>query len=464
MNALGVRKMLQHRFHTAFGLVILAVIFATGCNENGVVARIIGISLNPPSPVGVNTDIHLTATAEGSGLVYQWQVNKGLLREMDKSAQAVGMPKIAVTDPGQDDIGKILETIDMPFDSIGLDDLRNASILDNYDAVFINSSDDISVASSDIILSTWVSSGGALYLSGKGAEYMKFLWPGKITFAEPDSYIGSANSAGEFVNAEIMDESSAISLSYTDVELGYHQSGWAPIVDVENGSRIIAKADASGIVPLQAIDNLPIGEDFSSMPVALAFHQGKGMVFYTNFHYQSGITGVEGKFLKYFVALLATFPMENENHGLVDVGGYILEGDLLGFLNQDGQVNFDLNLPSLDGVYLVFNAPDGIFKLVVDGPNDAAADVSGMPPLTASFPDPSGGAWHFETKCTDDESNPVLPFLMTLGTMNSLMQLQTSIPEAIWRTPSKPGDYTLNLKVIDDHYRTDEMSILVTVE
>jgi len=450
---------------TSLAVIGILILLTSGCSKSIDAPRIKDIVLDPPGPVAPNTDVRVTADVEGGNLTYHWSVSGGYARKLEAhQAQKAELPKVAVTKAGYDDVGEVLDDFDFPYYNLSLNSMGNSGVLSQFDAIFINSSLEISVAGSELALKSWVEDGGALYLSGTAYDYLPKLWPDIVTFPEPEPYVGSANTYGEVISAQILDKATAAALGITTLNVEYPDYPWPPVIDTKYPARVIATADASDVVDISAITNLPPGEDFSSMPISIFFPYGDGMVLFTNKHYQDGLAAFDLGLVQYMVASVAIFPIAKTSHTLIDMGGYFPATDYVGFISEGVERKYAFDLAGAGDVYIVLNAPDGEFDFKVDGPEDSDADVTGTAPISMAFPGVTDGKWTIKIKANDTGDFDHLPYALSIGKRTSSEELVTDVPEVIWRVPFEPDIYTIRLNIIDDYFREDEFTVGVQVK
>jgi len=452
---------------TAVIVIILVLLpgiyFMTGCSEDEGSPTILAINFDPESPVEPNTDVHITAEVEGSNLTYYWSVTDGIVREINHSAQGDDL-SIAVTDADLDDMGDVLDGLGFEYETIDHETLGNPIAIADYDAIYINSSDDISVVTSDLAIRSWVQAGGSLYASGKACEYMTYLWPEIVTFAEPDPYVGKPNTTSDWMDAEILSDSAAFNLGFDELILTYPEYAWPPIVDVDISTSIIVRADASSVVATELITNLPFGEDFDRMPSAVSFEYGDGFVLYTNHHLTSGMDIEERDLLDYLATVVLVQPLTQLAHTLLDMAGYFPYADYVGIVEEDVEMELEFDIEGIDDIYVVINGLDGSFDVTVEGPGDAFKEASGSIPMSMAFPSIEDGTWTVTFTATDTKGIDNMPYVIAIGERSESGDLVTTVPEVIWRTPFAPGTYAVTLKVQDEQFRGDQWAVGIEVE
>jgi len=436
-----------------------------GCSNRADAPKILDMTFVPQSPVPTNTDVHVTAQVEGSNLSYNWKITGGILREVQMhSGQLTPEETVAVTESGQDNVGAIIGPLGYTFLTVSPNALHDIVTHPAIEAVFINSSDSLSVTADDIAIRDWVEGGGALYASGRAAEYVRTLWPNRITFPKPDPYAGSANPADDLIQACIVDDPAQQSLGFDSLDLTYPSYSWPPVIATGGATTPIITADASSVVNIDLIENLPPGEDFEHMPVAMYFAHGDGIVVFTSFHYQPGLSSAETALLDYLAALVVMHPLKLRSHDMADMAGYFPYMDFVGLTTTDRQADFSFEIAGADDVFLILNARMGALDFSVTGPGDLHQDVSGPAPITMAFPNVADGEWSVSVKAISMSVAEVLPFVLSVAARSKDLQLVTSVPEVIWRTPMDAGTYTITLRAIDDRYRVDEMIVGIKVE
>ncbi len=448
-------------------ILIAGLIIAVlgGCTDGESVIRINEIYTDSSSPFARNSDVLLTADVEGDVIQYRWTITAGMLREAGAhSGQAVDFPRIAVTPDGYDDIGSVLLEAGLTYEEISLDTIENPLLMKPYDVVFINSSEDIELEGGEVVLSSWVYKGGALYLSGTGAELLSALWPETVKFPKPDPYVVSTGAQGEIIQAQIHDLSCTTALGITSMGIEYQSDDWAPIIGMSASVDVLVSADVTSFLPPALIDLLPPTIQPSELPVSVEFPYGDGLVIYTSFHARENQTDSERGLLECYAAKLAAHPLTVETYGLINNAGFFHYADYAGLYSEDETASYVLQMSDIDDIYFILHAPDGVLELEIDGPGDADANVSGPAPLTSVFQDVSDGVWTISFSVLDSDGRAVLPCMLTIGTLSETLQLISDKPSAIWRTPFEPGEYWITLRILDAGFAMDEMVLIIDVE
>ncbi len=443
--------------------LVPGIFYLTGCSEDEGSPRILSINFDPEGPVSPNTDVHVTADVEGANLTYYWSVTDGIVREIAHSAQAEDLT-LAVTDADLDDIGHTLDGLGFEYETIDLETLGNPFAIADYDAIYINSSDDISVVASDLAIRSWVQDGGSLYASGKACEYLIEFWPDVITFAEPDPYVGRPNTTSDWMFADIVSDSAAFNLGFDELILTYPEYAWPPIVDLDISTSTYVRANASSVVAIELITNLPVGEDFELMPTAVSFEYGDGFVLYTNHHLTSGMDIEEEELLDYLATVVIAHPIVRTAHTLINMAGYFPYADYVGSVMEDVEMELVFTVMEVEDIYIVINALDGTFAVTVDGPGDILQDVEGSIPMSMAFPGVEDGTWTITFTATDTKGIDRMPFVVSIGERSEKGQIVTTVPEVIWRTPFVPDTYAITLEVQDEQFRGDKWTIGIEVE
>jgi hypothetical protein len=455
------------RFATRTAIIFscIAVILIMGCQGDPDAPRILDITFDPEGPVPTNSDVTVTADVTGGGLTYHWSVSGGIIRETQShSPQAASDAEIMVTDAGDDDIGQVLDELGYEWTEEPLDTLGDEAALSDYDCVFVNSSLHLSVTNDEFALRRWVDDGGTLYASGRASELVDLLWPGKIVFPEPDPYVGSANPGSDFISAWVTDDGMAQSVGFISCEFAYPDRVWTPAVSTGSAVTTIMRADASGVVNAGSVTNLPVGYDFSDMPLAAFFSHGDGKVFFTNLYSDTSSGHSVDVLRRYFAAFVATEPMASTNHYLTDLAGFFPWKDYIGVMMEEDQTEYAFELDDADDVHLILNATRGVFTMTVDGPGDADREISGSVPFSTTFQDVESGDWTVAVEVTDASGAEYIPYVLSVAQRSQTEELITTVPEVIWRTPMEPETYTIKLRIIDSLSRADEWIVGLQVE
>jgi uncharacterized repeat protein (TIGR01451 family) len=242
--------------------------------------------------------------------------------------------KIAVTPPGYDDIGAILNDLGLPFQEINDADLSNYDFIKQFNVIFANCSNAARDQACDPQtaenLRKFVENGGTLYASDWAFGYIQHAFPGFVEFYGNDC-TGEGNATiGEEgkVQAFIEDAKLREFLGRDTVEIDYDLGAWVPIKNVsfqvtvllrgsffaENSDqgflqKVLIKPKNSSIErQSQYVHALPHSEKASpkkrgilSGPLAVTFLFGKGRVIYTTFHNHAQLAEIQKKLLEFFI-------------------------------------------------------------------------------------------------------------------------------------------------------------------
>lgn len=355
----------------------------------------------------------------------------------------------AVTPPGYDDMGEILDDMGRAWDEISIDDLRNFSKISNYQAIFINC-DDIEVHADAVQnLKKFVNEGGALYASDFAIEYVIAAFPGFITLYGPDEMLGMVGDE-QIINADITDKGLAAFLNPASppskIELEFDLGGWVVMDSVSNAVRVYLRGD---VYVFSAWDgdwdfdwdengwDQDWDEDWwdeeewdieteliTNKPLLVSFDYGKGRVISTSFHNEPQLTAIQEKLLNYLVLIPETSNLisQAKSHLEGTYPGIDIDAEFIGTINQ-GQIAAPVSYTAPGGKDIVFSAnwPGSNLKLSVYAPNGQLYDeVSGEnPPINIPVTNAAPGEWSFtvtgESVPSDNYSYAVLAGTVTNG-------------------------------------------------
>jgi hypothetical protein len=230
--------------------------------------------------------------------------------------------KVAVTPRGYDDIGKVIEGMNLPnVKIVTVDDkeLANYDYIRQFAAIFINCSGAAysNAPAAASALERFVREGGTLYASDWAFVYILKAFPGYITFygdpyeGEGDAYIGNAGH----VDANIVDAKLADYVGKTKVDIYYNLPSWVPIKDIPPTAVALLKGNidieyipSKGIIRKSAPPKhrLSLASGRGRLTVensilACWFTYGKGKVIYTTFHNEPQISEFVERILNFYV-------------------------------------------------------------------------------------------------------------------------------------------------------------------
>ena len=212
--------------------------------------------------------------------------------------------KLAVTEIGWDDIGKILDSSSLAYDTILNSDLVNYELIKKYDVIFINCSEQAQTyaESAKASLEQYVREGGKLYASDYAFVYVAEAFPGNVNYygydegvSDADPYIGHEQQT---VTADIIDAGLQKELNSQTVDIYFDLTAWVPIDNVSDSVHIVLAGD------IQTIN----GDTLTDKPLSVSFPYGEGYVLYTSYHNEVGdqpVTPEQQTLLQYLVRAAA---------------------------------------------------------------------------------------------------------------------------------------------------------------
>ena len=212
--------------------------------------------------------------------------------------------KMAVTEFVWDDIGKILDSSGLAYDTILNSDLVNYELIKKYDVIFINCSDLAETFADDAkeSLEQYVREGGKLYASDYAFLYVAKAFPGYVNYygydeSNPDAnpYVGHEKQT---VTADIIDPGLQKELKSQTVDIYFDLTAWVPIDSVSDSVHIVLAGD------LETIN----GDTLTDKPLSVSFPYGEGYVLYTSYHNEVGeqpVTPEQQTLLQYLVRAAA---------------------------------------------------------------------------------------------------------------------------------------------------------------
>ena len=176
--------------------------------------------------------------------------------------------------------------------------------INTYDAVFINSGtrglgeyvyngvDSDSELIDDPLTKThllaYVENGGVLFASDWAADLIELLWPDKIQFANEGSCddvicLDSAQvGVSEKVVARVSDNDLALELNNESIDLSFDYTYWTVVESVSNDVTVYLEGDVE-----YRPSNAEVPIELSDAPLLLSFSYGRGLVFFSSFHWRA---------------------------------------------------------------------------------------------------------------------------------------------------------------------------------
>jgi len=204
-----------------------------------------------------------------------------------------GSVDVAVITGEYDDIGAMLTTLTVPYDSydgttstdyLGL--LLSPADMAGYDIIFINCGEHMTdwapALWSDVgtNLADYVYNGGSIYASDWAYPFVEAAWAGAVDWYEDPAYGDDTTIGAAFmgdvgtIDGTILDAEMQSILGTTSAELHYDLNNWSVPVAVGGAAYPLV----TGTAPIVG------GGSVSGSPLALEMDWGDGRVIFTSFH------------------------------------------------------------------------------------------------------------------------------------------------------------------------------------
>jgi len=160
-------------------------------------------------------------------------------------------------------------------DSLNILDLRNAALLSNYKAIFINcGADEVLIYDGKGMdaLKTYIQNGGSVYASDWAGEFVEFMFPDKLNI--------ETTGIDQVITANIIDANLKNFIGKETVAINYDLGGWGEISVVGQSVTTLLSADYKDYM----------GNNLTNKPLAILFSYGSGKVIYTSFHNEANVT------------------------------------------------------------------------------------------------------------------------------------------------------------------------------
>jgi len=358
----------------------------------------------------------------------------GLLVEEDGEEEVVGgaepapprrPPRLAVTEPEYDDMGRLLATLGAGYryETIPLDDLLTAGRLSEYDAVFLTCSgvpeswlssrmrpglrrgSGVFRARPEIVdaikpnLRRFVGRGGTLYVSDWHFDLLALAFPELVDQA------AVARGQKQSLEAEVVDAGLRRRLGPT-IELRFEMPYWRPA----------AFAGPEVTTYLQGTYKRTDGAE-ATAPLLVAFPFQEGVVVFTSFHNEAQNTETELELLRHLVFTTLTAREEARIKRTMIRGGVSpKERSLLSVSSGGEPVTETYTCGDAEALQFVLGFEDqgARLQLTVTGPDGRKHEKTGTKTFTIDVPHPAAGQWRY-TVAPLEVPYRNFPFTLTIG-------------------------------------------------
>ena len=187
--------------------------------------------------------------------------------------------RIGVSKVGYDDVGAILEKMNLPWREIKDSKFANLSHLKEFDVVFINCQSGGNASSNREALRQFVEDGGVLYASDCAKSHIQKAFPGKLQIKSNSGFSGD-------VKCSIEDSDFSRLLNKNQIKIHFNTVlYYAKKVKESQGTVFLSGAYSGG----------------GKRPVVVGFPFGKGYVIFTAFHNYGSASRDEVELLKYVI-------------------------------------------------------------------------------------------------------------------------------------------------------------------
>lgn len=176
--------------------------------------------------------------------------------------------------------------------------------INSYDAVFINSgtrglgefvyngvdpdSALIDDPQTEENIKAYVERGGVIFASDWAADLIEHIWPDKLQLAnessceDPICLDGAQVGVSEQVVARVSDSDLAAELNNDSIDLSFDYTYWTVIESVSNDVTVYLEGDVE-----YRPSNAEVPISLSDSPLLIGFTHGRGLVFFSSFHWRA---------------------------------------------------------------------------------------------------------------------------------------------------------------------------------
>ncbi len=371
--------------------------------------------------------------------------------------------KLAVTPPGYDDIGEVLQKLGFLAEEIEESSLATLSELQKYDAVYINCSGSIDSVSQEAAAAVrdYVKGGGVIYASDFAASVIDAAFPDKINFYKGNAATGTSSdgtsaarigTAGK-VQAKVTDSGLVAVLGKKTIEINYDLGAWVVIDSVPSSTRVHMTGPASimdysvSMEKLQNLQNLDFSnpqavEELSKQfggeasqtlqdkPYIVTFTEGEGEVLYTTFHNEAQKTEDTEDVLNWFGIRTKGGRLARATRDLIVKDDDVLLQEIVDGINQDETKNYAFAASGKSDFKVTLNFGGSALSLKVTDPDDSQVvdEKVSSPPFIQSV-QAKEGDFQIQVK-GDDVSEKNMPFVVAVSGPEDAASLEVAVAEA----------------------------------
>ena len=326
--------------------------------------------------------------------------------------------KLAVTPPGYDDIGDVLQNLGYDSTEITEADLANSTKLAGFDSVYINCSEsaDNQLGAAASALKSYVQNGGILYASDWANGLIEAAFPGKISFYkgdtgggyEEDDAYGRVGDDGT-VTARVLDPGLISVLGKTNIEVTYDLPYWVIIDSVASD----VKVHMSG--PAMAIGATGESSSLGDKPYVVSFSEGEGEVLYTTFHNEAQTSSDVESVLEWFAVRVRAGKLVQESRETGTQESNLILKEIVDGIDQDETRTYEFNATGTDDFNIILNFESGKLHLTVTDPSgDKVVDETiSSGPFTKEVK-AEEGTYTIDV-IGDDVSETHMPFVLSIS-------------------------------------------------
>jgi len=309
----------------------------------------------------------------------------------------VNTQRIAVIPGWYDDVGAVLSSMGISFDTLTAADLSNHDILKQYDAVFVN----CETSTSSEAIRQYVQGGGLLYASDWSGVGLMQSFPGLLDFG--------VISNAQRINTNVVDTGLATDLGSNSLQVTFNLNNWIVTTQLPQ--------DATVYVQSNGLFHNGFFQPHFIFPLSYSFRYGDGRVFYTSFHNNAQATNDMIRFLEYLIFNIEYSQNEDNLIKMAETNGYDFLGAVFAKLKSGETSEFYSFTPNPGQDFkLMLDSSMGNFTIKLKDPMGRIYFGGKYGILTHT--EPSFGAFSLQTTAFD-------PFVQTQNDMPMLLDSDT---------------------------------------
>ena len=290
--------------------------------------------------------------------------------------------KLAVTEPGYDDIKIILDRLGYKTTEIKYKDLANFEYIKQFSAIYINCAaeiedEELNGGNKKIYdsIKQYVAEGGNIYASDWASFLMEGAFPGQINFytqVMQDGEVSTLIGDMGVYTADIVDKGLQEVFGKHTAKINFDTGVQVIIDSVGEGTRVYIQGQMNTMPCYEEYGGsckgaVMIAEKLYDKPYVVSFPYGKGQVLFTTFHNEAQNTGDVDKLLNWFAVKTKAGKLGQATNTLAGKNKILQE--IVDSINQNETKSYDFEAIGEAAFSIVLNFGGSAIEMTVTDPD-----------------------------------------------------------------------------------------------